>query len=192
MNEMGPANEDAKWIEQSISGDTEAFGSLVSKYQNRLYNSMVHFLRDEAEAEDVVQESFVLSFTRLASFRGSSSFYTWLYRIAFNTAISRRRRRRPRVSVERDLGEAGTAMDDSGPQPGDRLDADERAGQLHAALNRLNEQHRMILVLREMDELSYEEISEILDLPIGTVRSRLHRARSQLKDELSSYFQEKK
>ncbi|MGI9515801.1 MAG: sigma-70 family RNA polymerase sigma factor [Pirellulaceae bacterium] len=192
MNEMGPANEDARWIERSMSGDTEAFGSLVSKYQNRLYNSMVHFLRDETEAEDVVQESFVLSFTRLASFRGNSSFYTWLYRIAFNTAISRRRRRRPQVSVERDLGEAGSGMGDQGPQPGDRLDADERAGQLHAALNRLNEQHRMILVLREMDQLSYEEISEILDLPIGTVRSRLHRARSQLKEELASYFQQKK
>ena len=192
MNEMGPANEDARWIEQSMSGDTEAFGCLVSKYQNRLFNSMVHFLRDETEAEDVVQESFVLSFTRLASFRGSSSFYTWLYRIAFNTAISRRRRRRPKVSVERDLGEAGTGMDDHGPQPGDQMEAAERAVQLHAALNRLNEQHRMILVLREMDGLSYEEISGILDLPIGTVRSRLHRARSQLKDELTSYFQEKK
>lgn len=192
MNEIGPANEDARWIERSVSGDTEAFGCLVSKYQNRLYNSMVHFLRDETEAEDVVQESFVLSFTRLSRFRGNSSFYTWLYRIAVNAAISRRRKKRPRISVERDLGDAGAGIDGSGPQPGDQLDKDERAGQLHAALSRLSDEHRLILVLREMDGLSYEDISEILKTPVGTVRSRLHRARSQLKDELTTYFESKK
>ena len=192
MNEIGPANEDAKWIERSVSGNTEAFGHLVTKYQNRLYNSMVHFLRDETEAEDVVQESFVLSFTRLSRFRGNSSFYTWLYRIAINTAISRRRKKRPRVSVERDLGDAGTGIGGSDPRPGDRMEEDERAVQLHAALNRLSVEHRLILVLREMDGLSYEEISEILNTPVGTVRSRLHRARSQLKDELTAYFQGKK
>ncbi len=190
MNEIGPANDDVKWIERSLAGDTEAFGRLVSKYQNRLYNSMVHYLRDEIEAEDVVQESFVLSFTRLASFRRHSSFYTWLYRIAFNTAISRQRRRRPRVSIERDLGEAGTKLDDEGPPPEARLETEERASVLMAALERLSEEHRLILVLREMDEMSYEEISEILDLPIGTVRSRLHRARGQLKEEMQNYFQD--
>ena len=189
MNEIGPANEDAKWIERSISGDTEAFGCLVNKYQHRLYNSMVHFLRDETEAEDVVQESFVLSFTRLSKFRGNSSFYTWLYRIAVNAAISRRRKKRPKVSVERDLGDSGAGIDGSGPRPGDRIEEFERAGQLHAALNRLSEEHRLILVLREMDELSYEEISDILKTPVGTVRSRLHRARSQLKEELTTYFE---
>ena len=191
MNETGPANEDAKWIQRSIAGDAEAFGCLVTKYQNRLYNSMVHFLRDETEAEDVVQESFVLSFTRLAKFKGNSSFYTWLYRIAFNTAISRGRKKRPRVSVERDLGDGGTGIGGDAPAPDARMESSERARQLHEALDRLSEEHRMIIVLREMDELSYEEISEILDTPVGTVRSRLHRARSQLKEELNQYFQDK-
>lgn len=192
MNETGPVNEDAKWIESAIAGDAEAFGCLVSKYQNRLYNSMVHFLRDETEAEDVVQESFVSSFTRLSRFRGNSSFYTWLYRIAVNAAISRRRKKRPRVSVERDLGDAATGIDGSGPLPGDQMEQDERSVQLHAALNRLGDEHRLILVLRELDGLSYEDISEVLDTPVGTVRSRLHRARSQLKDELATYFESKK
>jgi len=188
MNETGPANEDAQWIERSISGDTEAFGCLVSKYQNRLYNSMVHFLRDETEAEDVVQESFVLSFTRLSKFRGNSSFYTWLYRIAVNASISRRRKKRPRVSVERDLADAGVGIDGAGPLPDHQIELDERASQLHAALARLSDEHRLILVMREMEGLSYEEISEVLETPVGTVRSRLHRARGQLKDELAGYF----
>jgi RNA polymerase sigma-70 factor (ECF subfamily) len=189
MNQRGPDHEDAGWIERSVSGDCEAFACLVRKYQNRLYNSMVYFLRDETEAEDVVQESFVLSFTRLSRFRGSSSFYTWLYRIAVNTAISRRRKKRPQVSIERDLGSAAATRDDDGPAPGDRLDESERADQLHAALDRLNDEHRLILVLREMDGLSYEQISEILETPVGTVRSRLHRARFRLKEELSTYFE---
>ena len=76
MNEIGHPNEETQWIERSVSGDAEAFGCLVTKYQNRLFNSMVHFLRDEAEAEDVVQESLVLAYTRLNKFRGNSSFYT--------------------------------------------------------------------------------------------------------------------
>lgn len=191
MNENGPANEDAKWIQRSVAGDTQAFGCLVAKYQDRLFNSMVHFLRNETEAEDVVQESFVLSFTRLSKFKGNSSFYTWLYRIACNTAISRGRKKRPRVSVERDLGDGGTGIGGNVDSPDARLEANERARQLHEALDRLSDEHRMILVLREMDELSYEEIAEILEMPVGTVRSRLHRARSQLKEELDSYFQDK-
>ena len=172
-----------------VSGDSEAFGRLVTRYQDRLYNSMVHYLRNETEAEDVVQETFILAFTRLGSFQGKSAFYTWLYRIAFNTAISRSRRRRPRISVERDLAGAGTGLDGDGPRPDERLQQDERASELMAALGRLNEEHRAILVLREMDELSYEEISDILETPVGTVRSRLHRARGQLREELSGYFQ---
>jgi RNA polymerase sigma-70 factor (ECF subfamily) len=190
MNKPGPASDDSLLIEQSMAGDTEAFGRLVSRYQDRLYNSMVHQLRNESEAEDVVQESFILSFTRLASFQGKSSFYTWLYRIAFNTAISRQRRKRPQLSLERDMAGSGKDVAAKAPRPELRLDQDERSSELMAALGRLNDEHRTILVLREMDELGYEEISEILDTPVGTVRSRLHRARARLKEELAGYFQD--
>lgn len=192
MNKSGPANDDLQLIEQSIGGDTEAFGQLVLRYQDRLYNSMVHYLRNETEAEDVVQESFILSFTRLKSFQGKSSFYTWLYRIAFNTSVSRQRKSRPRVSLERDLAGSGKELNGNSPRPELKLELDERSSEIMAALGRLNDEHRSILVLREMDELSYEEISEILDLPVGTVRSRLHRARAQLKEELAGYFQDEK
>lgn len=190
MNKFGPSNEDAQWIRQSIAGDSESFGCLVQKYQDRLYNSMVHFLRDETEAEDVVQECFVLSYTRLAKFKGNSSFYTWLYRIAVNAAISRRRKKRPQISVERDLGEFGSRIEGTDAQPSDRMNHEERSRQLHVALQRLHDEHRMILVLREIDGLSYEEIAEIIGKPLGTVRSRLHRARIQLKEELTAYFQD--
>ena len=192
MNEIGPANEDTQWIEHSLSGVREAFDCLVRKYQNRLYNGMVHFLRDETEAEDVVQESFVLAYTRLSKFRGQSSFYTWLYRIAINAAISRGRKKRPRVSLERDLGDAGVGMPGHDPQPGARIDEQERADQLQAALGRLSEEHRLVLVLRELDGMGYEDIAQILDTPVGTVRSRLHRARHQLKEELATYFENQK
>ncbi len=190
MNKFGPSNEDAQWIRKSIAGESESFGCLVQKYQDRLYNSMVHFLRDETEAEDVVQECFVLSYTRLAKFKGNSSFYTWLYRIAVNAAISRRRKKRPQVSVERDLGEFGSQIEGTDAQPSDRMNHEERSRQLHVALQRLHDEHRMILVLREIDGLSYEEIAEIIGKPLGTVRSRLHRARIQLKEELAAYFQD--
>lgn len=189
MNANGPPVDDSQLIAESLAGDTDAFGSLVSRYQDRLFNSLAHYLRNEAEAEDVAQEAFILSYTRLRSFKGNSSFYTWLYRIALNTAISRRRRARSHVSVERDLESSGKGLDGSEPDPGFRMELDERARQLMAALGRLNDEHRVILVLREMDELGYEDISEILNIPVGTVRSRLHRARSQLKDELADYFQ---
>ena len=141
-------------------------------------------------AEDVVQEAFVLALTRLESFRGHSSFFTWLYRIAFNTAISHQRRKRPVVSVQRDLPDQGSTLSDQGTMPGDRLDQQERAAILMAALERLSQEHRAILVLREMEGLCYEEIADILDLPIGTVRSRLHRARSQLRCEMQPFMQE--
>jgi RNA polymerase sigma-70 factor, ECF subfamily len=191
MNMSGNQSpDDSSLINRSVAGDTEAFGELVFRYQDRLYNSLVHYLRNESEAEEVLQDSFILSFTRLSSFQGKSSFYTWLYRIAFNTAISRRRRKRPQVSLERDIVGSGKELDGGAPSPESQLDEQERSTALMAALGRLHEDHRSILVLREMDELSYEEISEILDLPVGTVRSRLHRARAQLKDELAIFFQD--
>ena len=132
----------------------------------------------------MVQDAFVLALTRLSSFKGNSQFYTWLYRIAYNVAITRLRRKKPTVSIEGK--EEGAKLDFAGDveAPDDRLQSQERASQLMQAMARLSEEHRSILVLREMEEMDYEAISEILDLPIGTVRSRLHRARSQLKDQL--------
>ncbi len=182
--------DDQQLIRLTLDGQTEAFGHLIRKYQDRLFNGMVHILRNEPEAEDVVQDAFVLAFTKLESFKGKSAFFTWLYRIAYNVAITRIRRRKSTVSIEGKDETGRLDFPDNGPSPADRLEQHEQADQLMQALGRLSEEHRSILVLREMDELDYDAISEILELPIGTVRSRLHRARAQLREQLELIMNE--
>lgn len=191
MNNPRAKHEDREWICRTIDGDTESFGLLVRKYQDRLYNGMVQILRNESEAEDVVQDAFVLAFSKLDSFQGKSAFFTWLYRIAYNVAITRLRRRKRGVSL--DGGDASVRLDfpDSGPLPNDTIEKREEAVQLYDALDRLSSEHRSILVLREMEELDYDAIAEILDLPVGTVRSRLHRARIRLRDLLEKVMEQK-
>jgi RNA polymerase sigma-70 factor (ECF subfamily) len=176
--------DDAQLIEESLRGDAQSFGELVRKYQDRLFNTVVHVAGQREEAEDVVQEAFVQAFLKLKSFQRQSAFYTWLYRIAFNVAISRRRRRKAETSIEQHREAAGVEPMDDGEAPDDRLLREERAELVSGALQRLTDEHRAILVLREMEGCCYETIAEILDLPVGTVRSRLHRARLQLRDEL--------
>lgn len=178
--------EDQELIRCTLAGKNEAFGGLIRRYQDRLYNGMFQILRSEAEAEDVVQDAFVLAFTKLSSFKGNSAFFTWLYRIAYNVAVTRIRRRRPTVSLAGKDESVGLDFPDQGPAPEDRLDQQEQAVQINKAMDRLSEEHRAILVLREMEELDYDAISEILDLPIGTVRSRLHRARNHLREHLDA------
>ena len=195
MNELGSSqiddvSDDEHWINQTLAGDTEAFGQLVTKYQNRLFNSLVYFLRDPTEAEDVAQEAFVSAFTRLCAFRQDSSFYTWLYRIAFNASSSRRRKLRATVSLETAMDGAKNQTDPTVPTPSARLELEEQTSALHQAMERLNKEHRAILVMRELEGMNYEDIAQVLDLPKGTVRSRLHRARCQLKDEMQASHHE--
>lgn len=178
--------DDSELIRMTLAGDSNVFGVLIRRYQDRLYNSMVHVLRSDTDAEDVVQDAFVLAFTKLASFKGRSQLFTWLYRIAYNVAVTKMRQRKPTVSLDGKPDHSRLDFPDPGPAPDDRLNRDEQAQELSKALGRLSLEHRSILILREMDELDYDAISEILDLPIGTVRSRLHRARSQLKEILES------
>lgn len=184
MNQSTENQNDEQLIARTISGEQEAFGFLIRKYQSRLYNSMVHFLRDESEAEDVVQDAFVLALTKLESFKGNSQFYTWLYRIAHNAAISKLRKKRPTLSLDQSFGEDAPGFSVPSPeaQPGKRMEQDEEIQQLMEGMKRLSDEHRSILILREMEEMDYEAIAGVLQLPVGTVRSRLHRARSCLKD----------
>ncbi len=182
--------DDAQLIDEALAGATAAFGQLVLKYQDRLYNTVAHVVGSVDEAQDVVQDAFVQAFLKLESFERESAFYTWLYRIAFNLAVSRRRRQRPTVSVDQVKEISGAEPRSLGPGPSDGLERQERAGQVQAALATLTEEHRSILVLREIDGCCYETIAEILDLPVGTVRSRLHRARMQLRDQLKAILQE--
>ncbi len=179
-------NDDAHLIEQTLAGRSAAFGQLVTKYQDRLYNTLVHVAGNAEDARDVVQEALVQAFVKLDSFQGASAFYTWLYRIAFNVAISHRRRRRPAVSVEHAREVGGEEPIDTTEAPTERLEREERARQVHQALGQLSEEHRDVLVLREMEGFCYETIAQVLELPIGTVRSRLHRARLQLHEQLKA------
>lgn len=183
-------NEDVELIDACLCGDSASFGRLVRKYQDRLFNTLCHVVGSREEAEDVAQEAFVQAFVKLASFQHNSAFYTWLYRIAFNTAISRGRRKRPEVSVEAAREAVGAEPMDASEDATERVLRQERAVQIRQALNELSDEHRAILVLREMEDLSYDEIAEVLDLPVGTVRSRLHRARGQMRDQLKEVLGE--
>lgn len=181
--------DDQALITATRSGDRSAFGRLVVKYQDRLFNSIIQVLRQELDAQDVVQDAFVLAFTKLHSFQGNSSFYTWLFRIARNLAITRLRSRKSMVSLDATTNETSDqplrlAVVDEQPLPDDRMQRHEEISRLHEALGRLSEEHRSILVLRELEDLDYDAIGEILQIPVGTVRSRLHRARMQLREEL--------
>ena len=179
-----PVNDDKRLIEQTLAGDSAAFGRLVRKYQDRLYNTMVHVVGRGDDAMDVVQDAFVQAFVKLDSFKQTAAFYTWLYRIAFNVASTYRRKRKPTLSVDRVREVSGEEPVEPGIGPADKMERDERCRQVRAAIAGLTEEHRTVIVLREIDGCCYETIAEILDLPVGTVRSRLHRARLQLKELL--------
>ena len=171
-------------IRESLAGDSHAYGQLVERFQARLYNAMLQVVNSHDEAEDVVQESFVQAYVKLHTFQGHSKFFTWLYRIAFNNALSRQRRKRNDLSIEQSREITGSDPQDKLESPDEPLLREERVALVHRALQLLSEEHRSILVLREMEEMSYEDIAAILTINIGTVRSRLSRARNQLKVHL--------
>lgn len=177
-------NDDTQWIAEALTGKSAAFGQLVRKYQDRLYNTVVHVVGSEEDARDVVQEAFVQAFVKLETFQHASAFYTWLYRIAFNVAVSHGRKKRPKISLEQTRETTGQEPVDGQADPSQQAERAERCRQVREALAALSEEHRSILTLREIDGCCYETIAEILDLPIGTVRSRLHRARLELRDQL--------
>jgi RNA polymerase sigma-70 factor (ECF subfamily) len=177
-------NEDVCLIDRTLAGDPSAFGLLVHRYQDRLFNTLVHVTGSREEAEDVAQDTFVHAYPKLNQFQRRSSFYTWVYRIAMNLSVSRRRRRRPSASIEEGRARAGDEPVDGLDSPLQQLERQERVDLIRLALDSLSEEARAILVLREMDGCCYEAIAQLLDVPVGTVRSRLHRARLQLKRQL--------
>jgi RNA polymerase sigma-70 factor, ECF subfamily len=176
--------DDAQLIAETLSGQSAAFGKLVEKYQNRLFNSVVHVAGNAEDARDIVQEAFVQAFVKLDTFNQLSAFYTWLYRIAFNLAATFRRKQRRAGSLDSAREQLGREPAGHADDPAERLESEERSRQVRIALMKLEENYRVILVLREIDGCTYEAIAEILELPIGTVRSRLHRARLQLREDL--------
>lgn len=181
-------HDDRRLIREAVAGDTASFGELVRRYQDRLYNIAYRVVGNPDDAADVVQDAFVSAYQSLASFKGDSEFFTWLYRIAFNTAISQKRKKRPTASIDggtpgRD-GETGydpeDVSTDTAPDAMMSRTEDERV--LTAAIAKLSDEHRTVLVLKDIDGEKYEDIATALGIPIGTVRSRLHRARLELRN----------
>ncbi|HLD14660.1 MAG TPA: RNA polymerase sigma factor RpoE [Burkholderiales bacterium] len=186
---MSERDIDQKLVIRVQKGDNTAFDLLVRKYQHRVAKLVGRFVRDHAEAEDVTQEAFIKAYRALRGFRGDSAFYTWLYRIAVNTAKNylESRGRRP-MSLDLEL-EGLETLDGSESlreqaTPERQLLTGEIATTIQRALELLPADLRMAITLREVEGLSYEEIAEIMDCPIGTVRSRIFRAREAVDKEL--------
>ncbi len=180
--------DDRRLIADCLNGRPAAFCELVSRYQDRLYNTVYRLVDNAEDAQDVVQETFLSAYQSLDSFKGEAQFFTWLYRIAMNTAISLRRKHKGTLSIDAGLnGEASMEpMDGSeSSQPGHALERREVEHRIQKALKHLSPEHRAVLVLKDMEGQKYETIAEILQVPIGTIRSRLHRARIELRALLS-------
>jgi RNA polymerase sigma-70 factor (ECF subfamily) len=184
-------NDDAALIERSRAGDVAAFEPLVEKYRQRVWRLAYNILRDREEAWDVAQEAFIRAYQALPTFRGQSAFYTWLYRIVMNVAADRARARGargrafgtervPEEDWERVLPDQGRAEE----SPDAVAARHEQQQKITRALDALPEHHRRIVVLSDLQGLSYREIAETLEIPMGTVMSRLHNARKRLREAL--------
>lgn len=178
--------EETQLIDRALQGDRDAFTKLVEVNQDRLFASMIQVTGSPDEAEEVVQEAFIRAFVKLDTFQRNSQFFTWLYRIAFNSALTRRRRKRAKVSLDYCRENNGLEVTDTGDGVDEPMLRLERVEMVRVAMDTLTDEHRAILILREMQEHSYEDIAEILEISIGTVRSRLSRARNQLKIALEA------
>ena len=188
--EMQPAaREDLSLIEETMGGNPLAFQLLVERYQERVFSLVRHYTRSAVEVEDIAQDTFLKVYRKLASFQRQSSFSTWLYRIAVNTALDflKKAGRSPvHVVEDPELLPGGPAVQE-GPRlgaPDARLEREELARITHQVLDELPEIFRTVLVLREFEDLSYQEMADVLGISIGTVESRLFRARARFKEAL--------
>jgi len=187
---MGDREVDQQLVERAQRGDKHAFELLVSKYQRKLGRLLSRFIRDPAEVEDVAQEAFIKAYRALPSFRGDSAFYTWLYRIGINTAknyLVAMGRRAP-TTTEVDSEEAENFEDGDQLRDLNTPEAELMTRQIAATVNQtmeeLPEELRTAITLREIEGMSYEDIANVMNCPIGTVRSRIFRARETIADRL--------
>src|SRR5579863_9730131 len=186
-------------------GDRGAYGQIILLYQDRLYNAVLRLVGDREEARELTQEAFTRGLMKLEGFRGDASPYTWLFRIAVNLAISQLRKvQRVRVfsldcpasGRNHDQNQAAALLDrmasDAGEQPAQKAERRERDEAVLAALGRLDAEYRAVLVMRDIEGFDYQQMAEILGLPLGTLKSRLFRARLALRDELRTYLSDRK
>ena len=187
-----PLPSEAELLKRCAKGDAGAFGKLVNHYENAIFNVVFRMVGNRHDAEDVTQEVFIRAFRKIRTFGGRSSFATWLYSIAANQSISERRRRSAKSrkgSVQMsvlDGNRNGAAYDPpgDGPAPDTKLHASETHRQIEQAIAGLDDDYRTVVVLRDIEELDYNTISDVLGCSRGTVKSRLHRARLELRHKL--------
>ncbi len=178
-------------IKQVLKGDQNAYSDIVNLYQHKLYQICYRMLSNKHEAEDIAQEAFVRAYINLHTFDQKRKFSTWLYRIATNLCIDRIRKKKPDYYLDAEV--AGTEGLDMYSQlssndklPDDQVEQMELQDRIQYEISRLPDKYRSVIVLKYMEELSLQEISEILDLPLGTVKTRIHRGREALRKQLNN------
>lgn len=190
MTAQATSDNDQQLVERVQQGDKRAFDLLVIKYQHKIFSIISRFVKDNAEVHDVAQEAFIKAYRAIGNFRGESAFYTWIYRIAINTAknhLVSRGRRPPSTDVEVEDAEfyaGGDSLKDLA-SPENQLMRDQLEQVVYKAIDELPEDLRTAVTLREMEGMSYEEIAEVMACPVGTVRSRIFRARESIDKHLA-------
>lgn len=183
--------DDVALVTASQAGDQDAFAILVQRHQRRVYNLVLRMLQQPEEAHEVTQETFLAAWQGLPSFRGQARFSTWLYRIAYNCALKqldiRKRDQALRQAIQ---GEHEDRLADQEEQVGAELETRDRQTVVRQHLANLPSKYRIVLILRHLQDLSYEEMAEILMMPIGTIKTHLFRARNLLKERLQAFEQE--
>jgi RNA polymerase sigma-70 factor, ECF subfamily len=192
-----PILDESTLVAQSREGDAEAYGQLVRRYQSKIFRLAQHITQNREDAEDVLQETFLKAYEHLEQFQGNSKFYTWIVRIAVNQALMKLRRRKNDKSVSMDdaidTGEDTIVREIAAwdENPEQRMSREEIGGILDSAIETLDAPYRSVFVLRDIEELSTEETAEALGLSVPAVKSRLLRARLQLREKLTRQFKRK-
>ena len=184
---VSEAISDAECVRKLQRGDTDAFEILIRRHQKTIFNLIYRMLGDYDEAAEISQETFLSAYRAIGSFRGDSNFSTWLYRIALNHATTRRKslHTRQQRSVAMENTEPAS---DPHPGPAESMEKKEIRQRVQQALNRLDPEDATVILLRDLQDVPYDEVARVLEIPVGTVKSRLHRARQALRSELSAYF----
>ena len=191
--------DDAVLVEKCQQGDQDAMETLIIRYQNRIYNVILKICANTDDAAELTQETFVKALENINKFKGKSSFYTWTFRIAVNTTINYCKKNVKLgihsldAEIESKDGQAKAMLkqiliDDNCPDPADIAQSKELTGLIIKAMTRLDDNHRTIIVLRDIEDMNYDNIAEVLNIELGTVKSRLSRARSNLREIMEGFI----
>ena len=195
-----PVVSDEDLVARARTKDFTAFEELVDRYEDKIFRLAFRFVRNETEAKEIVQDTFLLVWRKLNTFKGDSQFGSWLYRVATNTALMRLRaqRRHPEISTEElpidyldNYGQLPAAGENWAKRPDDELQSDELRRRIQKAVDELPEIYRTVFIIRDVEGLSTEETAEVLEISIPTVKTRLHRARLALRETITRYFDQK-